>query len=106
RCACANLTNRLIGGADGALARRHRMSRNKDLPAELDELAHMLDDPQVSEFLLFYLRIRDPHARAHLRRALAEMALSLDTRSGRLKDVARRQRLKLAQHPRRPKLES
>ncbi|MEQ1865252.1 MAG: hypothetical protein ABL996_11475 [Micropepsaceae bacterium] len=56
-----------------------------------DELALLLCDPELREFLTHYLAIPDEEGRARVRRVAAE--LSSDTRTG---DVERRKRLKLS----------
>jgi hypothetical protein len=71
------------------------MSKGARPPRIPSELAELLDDPQVQEFLSVYVTIREPAARAHLRRVVSEMAASVPHGS-RLKDVARRERLRLS----------
>lgn len=61
-----------------------------------EELALLLADPQLREFLTHYLAIPDAEGRAHLRRVAAEMAVRL-----RPVDSERRRRLKLSPHARR-----
>jgi hypothetical protein len=59
--------------------------------SDSDELALLLCDPELREFLRRYLAIPDEEGRARVRRVAAELAS--DSRSG---DVERRKRLKLS----------
>jgi hypothetical protein len=61
-----------------------------------EELALLLADPQLREFLTHYLAIPDAEGRAHLRRVVAELAVR-----SRPADIERRQRLKLSSHIKR-----
>lgn len=78
--------------------------RKKASPAEEpDEMASLLEDPQVREFLSHYLSIPEPDVRAHLRRVVAKVALSFQPRSALATDVARRRQLRLSPTTARPK---
>ena len=59
--------------------------------AERDEIAELLKDPQVREFIELYLRISQADARAHLRRVAAAMARPSGT-----PDLERQRRLGLS----------
>jgi len=56
-----------------------------------DELALLLSDPELREFLIHYLAIPDEEGRARVRRVAAE--LSTDARPA---DIERRKKLRLS----------